>query len=156
MKTNRYFLHGDADPNAPGTFYCGACDVFVDESHFALHGDENWLRLERSIKKLKASDLAVRPESAYNLAHKWAKNGGVKLFELLHFRFKRIPLTKKQRFEVLRRDGYRCQLCGASASDGARLEVDHKVAVARGGGNNSNNLWTLCFECNSGKRAGEL
>ncbi|MGE0557840.1 MAG: YozE family protein [Burkholderiales bacterium] len=57
------------------------------------------------------------------------------------------------RFQVFRKDKYRCQLCGGSAQDGKRLEVDHKLAVARGGTNELENLWTLCFECNRGKQA---
>ena len=156
MRVSRYFLHGDADPEAPGTYYCGACDLFVEEAHFERHSSENWLRLERSVKKLQSSDLAHRPDKTHNLAGKWQHNGSVKLHELLYLRFARVPLTKKQRFEILKRDSYFCQICGKSAKDGVKLEVDHKVAVARGGTNDHEDLWTLCFDCNSGKRAGEL
>lgn len=61
-----------------------------------------------------------------------------------------------RRFEVLKRDGYRCQLCGATQSDGVRLEVDHKLAKAKGGSDDLSNLWTLCWPCNSGKSARDL
>lgn len=57
----------------------------------------------------------------------------------------------KLRFAVLKRDGYRCQICGRSAQDGIKLEVDHKVARAKGGTDVPANLWTLCFDCNRGK-----
>lgn len=60
------------------------------------------------------------------------------------------------RFAILKRDGYRCQICGVSAAEGARLEVDHKIARVRGGSDHPTNLWTLCFECNRGKRDSEL
>jgi hypothetical protein len=60
-------------------------------------------------------------------------------------------LSQSLRFTILKRDGYRCQLCGASASKGARLEVDHKQPRARGGSDDPENLWTLCFDCNRGK-----
>ncbi len=60
------------------------------------------------------------------------------------------------RFLILKRDGYRCQLCGASAEDGVRLEVDHKQAKANGGTDDEANLWTLCFPCNRGKGTQEL
>lgn len=56
------------------------------------------------------------------------------------------------RFQVLKDDNYRCQLCGYGARDGKQLEVDHKLAVAHGGTNERENLWTLCFECNRGKQ----
>ncbi|MFN3703025.1 HNH endonuclease [Thermomonas sp.] len=156
MKANRYFLHGDADPDKIDIYYCVACDIFAKEDHFQHHGSENWRYLERSIKKLQSSELAHRPENAHNLAEKWKHNGSIKLFELLRIRYTRIPLTKRKRFEILKRDSYRCQICGKTAKDGARLEVDHKVAVANGGTNDDSNLWTLCFDCNSGKRAGKL
>lgn len=57
----------------------------------------------------------------------------------------------KLRFQILKRDGYRCQLCGRSAQDGISLEVDHRMPRAQGGSNDSDNLWTLCWECNRGK-----
>jgi hypothetical protein len=62
----------------------------------------------------------------------------------------------KLRFRVLKRDGYRCQLCGATAQDGVRLEIDHKVPRAKGGSSELVNLWTLCFPCNRGKRDEDL
>ena len=60
------------------------------------------------------------------------------------------------RFNVMKRDNYRCQICGRSANDGAVLEIDHKVPRAKGGKNNIDNLWTLCFDCNRGKRDKDL
>ncbi|WP_198007301.1 YozE family protein [Nitrococcus mobilis] len=73
-------------------------------------------------------------------------------------RSSRDAIPPKLRFEILRRDGYRCQLCGLSASDRAsvRLEIDHKVAVVKGGTNDPENLWVLCRKCNGGKGAGDL
>lgn len=60
------------------------------------------------------------------------------------------------RFRIMRRDGYRCHLCGRSASEDVRLEVDHKIARARGGKSTPENLWTLCYDCNHGKLAEPL
>lgn len=62
------------------------------------------------------------------------------------------------RFSILKRDGYRCQICGISAkqNESVRLEVDHKVARANGGTNHKDNLWVLCFDCNRGKRVEDL
>lgn len=67
-----------------------------------------------------------------------------------------LAISPKLRFEIFRRDGYRCQICGLSAPDGAILHVDHKVPRTKGGNNSSLNLWTLCSECNIGKRAMDL
>jgi uncharacterized protein YozE (UPF0346 family) len=63
----------------------------------------------------------------------------------------RIGVPLAQRFEIFKRDSYRCCICGASAADGIKLEVDHKIAIANNGTNDSANLWTLCFDCNRGK-----
>lgn len=63
---------------------------------------------------------------------------------------KRIPLSKKLRFEVFKRDSFTCQYCGRMAPD-VILEVDHIVPVAEGGTNDILNLITSCHDCNSGK-----
>lgn len=63
-----------------------------------------------------------------------------------------IPL--KDRWAVLKRDNYRCTKCGRSPSNdhNVELEVDHDTPVARRGGNDLDNLRTLCRECNQGKK----
>jgi hypothetical protein len=62
----------------------------------------------------------------------------------------REKLSKRTRFEVMKRDGFACKYCGATAMTDA-LEVDHVVAVANGGSNDPDNLVTACKTCNSGK-----
>jgi uncharacterized protein YozE (UPF0346 family) len=68
----------------------------------------------------------------------------------------RVGISVAQRFAIFKRDSYRCCICGASAKDGSKLEVDHKIPVARGGTNIEDNLWTLCFACNRGKGTNTL
>ncbi len=63
----------------------------------------------------------------------------------------REPISARRRFEILKRDGFRCQLCGASSGDGVQLHVDHRVPLAKGGSNEDENLWSLCERCNLGK-----
>lgn len=63
----------------------------------------------------------------------------------------RSLMTSNLRVDVLRRDGYRCQMCGASRNDGVQLHVDHIVPVSRGGRTLPENLQTLCQDCNLGK-----
>lgn len=70
---------------------------------------------------------------------------------------KRTPIPKSIRFEVFKRDSFRCQYCGKSADDpSVRLEVDHIIPVAKGGDNSIMNLITSCRDCNRGKGAREL
>lgn len=68
---------------------------------------------------------------------------------------KRVSLSKKTRFEVFKRDGFKCQYCGKSAPD-VILEVDHILPVCNGGDNEMLNLVTSCFDCNRGKSGNEL
>jgi len=63
---------------------------------------------------------------------------------------KRRAISRKIRLLILERDGFRCCLCGRTAKE-TKLEVDHKVPVAKGGTDSLKNLWTLCIDCNRGK-----
>lgn len=62
----------------------------------------------------------------------------------------RKAITQKVRFEIFKRDSFKCQYCGKSAPD-VILNVDHIKPVADGGTNHTTNLITSCFDCNSGK-----
>lgn len=66
-----------------------------------------------------------------------------------------MSLSKKLRFEVFKRDGFRCMYCGAHPPE-VVLEVDHIVPVAAGGPDDSDNLITSCFNCNRGKSDKDL
>jgi hypothetical protein len=59
-------------------------------------------------------------------------------------------ISKRLRYEVMRRDGHRCRYCGATAED-AKLTIDHVVPVALGGSDEPENLVCACADCNSGK-----
>lgn len=63
---------------------------------------------------------------------------------------KRKPLSKRIRFEVFKRDSFKCQYCGASAPD-VLLHADHIKPVVEGGTNDITNLITSCLPCNLGK-----
>lgn len=67
----------------------------------------------------------------------------------------RKALSKKTRFEVFKRDGFRCMYCGAHPP-AVLLHVDHITPVASGGGNDIDNLVTACEPCNLGKGARDL
>lgn len=68
---------------------------------------------------------------------------------------KRKGLSKKVRFEVFKRDGFKCQYCGACAPE-TILEVDHIEPVSKGGKNDLMNLITSCKACNAGKSDTQL
>jgi 5-methylcytosine-specific restriction endonuclease McrA len=53
------------------------------------------------------------------------------------------PSYEALRQQILRRDGWRCQLCGAMSN----LEVHHKQFRSRSGDDSEENLITLCTAC---------
>jgi len=59
------------------------------------------------------------------------------------------------RYSVLKRDSFKCVLCGASPAtkQGCILHVDHIIAWSRGGKTVLTNLRALCERCNIGKGA---
>jgi hypothetical protein len=67
----------------------------------------------------------------------------------------REPISKKLRFEVFKRDAFKCHYCGNHPPT-VILEVDHITPVSKGGTNNIDNLTTACFGCNRGKSDTEL
>jgi hypothetical protein len=66
-------------------------------------------------------------------------------------RRERMAISKKIRFEVFKRDGFKCAYCGKVPPQ-VTLEVDHIHPKARKGTDDINNLITACFDCNRGKR----
>lgn len=64
----------------------------------------------------------------------------------------REPINRRIRYAVLQRDDSTCQRCGRTVKDKIKLEVDHKIPVDWGGKTELDNLWTLCNECNGGKK----
>lgn len=57
------------------------------------------------------------------------------------------------RFLVMRRDQFKCVLCGESPATDPQvvLHVDHILAWSKGGETKADNLQTLCSACNLGK-----
>jgi 5-methylcytosine-specific restriction endonuclease McrA len=54
------------------------------------------------------------------------------------------------RFLVMRRDNFKCRICGKSPAKNPEIElhVDHVKAWAEGGETTFDNLQTLCSVCN--------
>ena len=65
--------------------------------------------------------------------------------------YQRSLMTDSLRYDVLKRDGFRCVICGRTAEDGVKLHVDHIKPVSKGGKTEYENLRTLCDQCNFGK-----
>lgn len=63
---------------------------------------------------------------------------------------KRKSISPRLRFEILKRDGFRCRYCGSTPLD-SLLRVDHVIPVAKGGTGDPANLIAACVDCNGGK-----
>ena len=66
--------------------------------------------------------------------------------------YQRRIMTDSLRYDIMKRDGFHCVLCGRGAEDGVKLHVDHIIPVSKGGKTVPENLRTLCENCNLGKR----
>ncbi len=77
---------------------------------------------------------------------------------------KRVPtlgrgMSPQLRNEILERNGFTCQLCGAGPNDPdpfnpsrkMRLHIDHIIPISQGGSDDKDNLRVLCSACNQGR-----
>ena len=63
---------------------------------------------------------------------------------------RRGDISKSLRINILNRDKYTCQTCGAKAPE-VKLHIDHKIPRSKGGLSTESNLWVMCEDCNLGK-----
>ncbi len=119
--------------------FCRERGVTSFVAYAALPDDERRRRDAEALDRYKAP---IRAQNAERTA---------RIVEMLSQADEPASVSQRLRYEVLRRDDYRCQLCGRGSQDDVILEVDHKIARARGGSNHLHNLWTLCRPCNRGK-----
>lgn len=59
-----------------------------------------------------------------------------------------MAVSKRTRFEVLRRDNHTCRYCRSTEN---ALTVDHVTPVSLGGTDDPSNLVAACKDCNAGK-----
>lgn len=74
---------------------------------------------------------------------------GDRIFE--HRRKSAGYISGTLRYDVLKRAGFHCELCGVAA-DKKALEVDHILPRNHGGSDELVNLQALCYSCNAMKR----
>ena len=62
-------------------------------------------------------------------------------------------ISDKIRYQVFKRDHFKCCICGASPAKDPTVElhIDHIIPWSKGGQNDLENLQTLCSSCNIGK-----
>ena len=62
-------------------------------------------------------------------------------------------INLRLRYLVMKRDSFRCCICGASPAKGDNIDlhIDHIIPWSKGGETTLDNLQTLCSKCNLGK-----
>ena len=81
------------------------------------------------------------------------KEGKITIKEEVKKKSARKYINDSFRYQILKRDNFKCTACGKSpANDGnVELEIDHIIPISNGGDNSEENLKTLCNQCNIGK-----
>ena len=103
--------------------------------------------LERTGKIFRDPDRGIRSLYQKGFLLKIAK--GVYKYDPQYAQNKRqADFTVSQKNEILKRDGYKCVICGASRENGADLHVDHIKPKDMGGLATIENGQTLCSQHN--------
>lgn len=101
----------------------------------------DWARVVRTLRQEGWDINLNRKEGTYTLMSDKKSRGVI-----------REPVSKKERYELLKESLHSCQGCGAKASEKVKLHIDHKIPVDLGGTSARDNLWVLCSDCNLGKK----
>jgi ATP adenylyltransferase len=112
-----------------------------EETGFKLLPDAQQLTPDERLELLRLCDEAVA---------NYTGRRGRKLYD--HRRIALGDISGTVRYDVLRRAGFRCELCGISAAERA-LEIDHVLPRRHGGKDDVSNLQSLCYKCNTNKGA---
>ncbi len=127
--------------NMPGKVLAKHGIVIRDGNDYRLTTDTS------SLSSAERNELARLCDDAIN---SYLEKRGAVVYD--HRRAALGYLSGSLRYEVLKRAGFRCELCGISADDRA-IEVDHIVPRKHGGEDELTNLQALCFKCNANKGA---
>jgi len=120
-----------------------ALDVFGEWLHW---GDPPWYEEARAAQRAEEEAAAARAAEERRRDRRGDRRAKGR---------KRRQPNLRQRFQVMRRDGFRCRICGRSPAShpGVQLDIDHIVPWSKGGETAIGNLQTLCSDCNQGKAA---
>jgi diadenosine tetraphosphate (Ap4A) HIT family hydrolase len=120
----------------------------------AKHGivvrDGNDYRLTADLSTLSTKERAELVQLCDEAISDYLEKRGSAVYD--HRRDALGYLSGSLRYEVLKRAGFRCELCGIPADERA-IEVDHIVPRKHGGEDDLTNLQALCYKCNANKGA---
>jgi len=117
-----------------------------------IAGASEWARRIRELRNEEGFNIITHNDSSD------LKPGQYLLVDLKPLPSFERGISKEVRAYVLDRNGYTCQMCGASAGEPhpydknrkTRLHIGHIIDKSMGGSDDSNNLKAICSVCNEG------
>jgi hypothetical protein len=131
-------------------------EFFQNNPHRDIEHPEvvDWLTntwLSRTGEVFRDPDRAIRMLSQEGFLQKISK--GVYRYDPDHAVNRELEdFTSSQKEEILKRDNYRCVICGKGIADGVELQVDHIKPKDFGGKATVENGQTLCAQHNFKKK----
>ena len=99
-------------------------------------------------QKLVSTDRTDGHRSKYTIfCDEEDPNWFKKRYAELKLKSKRPKISETDRWEVMERDNFECQICGERRF----LQIDHIMPLAKGGSHHIDNFQTLCKKCNMAK-----
>lgn len=98
-------------------------------------------RAFRLVYKGKAEIVSSSGKGIATERKEYDRPSVIRLVKYVYFPYKKVTLS---RFNIYRRDGYKCLYCGSKDS----LTLDHVLPKSKGGPNSWTNLVTCCMKCN--------
>jgi diadenosine tetraphosphate (Ap4A) HIT family hydrolase/5-methylcytosine-specific restriction endonuclease McrA len=122
-------------------------------NHGLVRRDGDRFRLTSDVSALSADERDELVRMCDSAVAQYLEKRGEAVFA--HRRISAGYIPGSLRYEVLRRAGGRCELCGVPAEERA-VEVDHIVPRKHGGSEDISNLQALCYVCNANKGARDV
>jgi len=119
--------------------------------YYLVEGRKNWTYVGRNCPYKLIKEIKRRRHKKLELKQQLhtVKNNLYAINKLK--RDQTSNLNSAIRFQILKRDNFKCQYCGRTIRNGIILEVDHIIPKKSGGSDRPKNLITACNLCNSGK-----
>lgn len=115
---------------------------------------ESWRKALETFVQYVNDDNAVQSETAYEINHQEQSSQKTKsCVQSENVRTTKREINLRLRFLVMKRDNFKCCMCGRSpaTTPGLELHIDHVIPWSKGGETTFENLQTLCVDCNLGK-----
>jgi ATP adenylyltransferase len=119
-------------------------------SHGLVQRESDGFRLLANVEELSPEQRDALVGLCDSALADYRERRGERIYD--HRRAALGDISGTDRYEVLKKAGFRCELCGVSADERA-LEVDHILPRRHGGSDDRSNLQALCYRCNANKGA---